>query len=290
MRDWERAVAVLPTEMQRILHEIPTTVKNEAQEIRLRKDQGILLTSPSGNYPITDFQCTAKKLYDIFIHLCNDSVYSHQQEIQNGYISVKNGCRAGIAGRAVMENGQVVSVQDITSICFRIAREHTGCAKELAFTLNREDRLHSALICGGPASGKTSLLRDLIRLLSTGKRGRQLAVVDERGELMLTKSPCEVLLSYPKAQGIEQALRTLSPEGIVFDEFGDEAEARAVLHCLNSGIAPICSVHAEGAETLRRRPVVQKVLQSGAFDYVVILAGRRSPGKISQILPAEEVL
>ncbi|MBO5797303.1 MAG: Flp pilus assembly complex ATPase component TadA, partial [Clostridia bacterium] len=138
--------------------------------------------------------------------------------------------------------------------------------------------MHSLLICGQPASGKTTLLRDLICRLATGISPRRLTVVDERGELLLDNDqPCEVLLGYPKAVGIEQALRTLSPEGIVFDELGSEEEVKAVLQCLNSGVAAICTLHADGIESLKRRPAARAALQSGAFEYVALLSGRRAP-------------
>lgn len=286
---WERAIAVLPPEVERVLARVPPALRERVQEIRFRENRPLTLSLPGKDEQIHELLCTGKTLYNIFTHLCEYSVHSHQEELRQGYIAAKNGCRIGVSGRAVVENGQVVSVRDITGLCFRLARQHPGCAKEIAFTI-KKSRLHSVLICGEPASGKTSLLRDLIHQLTAGESPCRLAVVDERGELLLQKdAPCEVLLGYPKAVGIEQALRTLSPEGIVFDELGSAEETEAVLRCLNSGVAAICTLHAAGLDMLKRRPAARAALQSGAFDYVVLLAGRKTPGQIRRILPAREI-
>lgn len=289
MEEWTKAIAVLPPEVVRILERVPLAVKERAQEIRFRKNSPLTLSLPEKDHCISSFICTGELLYNTFLHLCEYSVHSHQEELRHGYISAKNGARIGISGRAVLENGRVVSVRDITGVCFRLSRSHPNCAKEIAFTVNKE-QLHSLLICGQPASGKTSLLRDLISQLTTGEHPRRLAVVDERGELLLGKDlPCEVLLGYPKAVGIEQALRTLSPEGIVFDELGSEEEVKAVLQCLHGGVAAICTLHADGIESLKRRPAARAALQSGAFRYVALLKGRQRPGEIAGILKAEEI-
>lgn len=289
----ERAAAVLPPPLREALARVPPEIRGRVQEIRLRKNAPLTLSLPEGDWVSPLFFCKEENLVSVFEYLCDHSVHSHQEELRQGYIRTKNGCRAGVAGMAVVENGVVVSMRGITSICLRVAREHVGCAKDIAFTLSAGGRLRSLLLCGEPASGKTSLLRDLVRGLATGDSGRRfrMAVVDERGELALDgRIPCEVLTGFPKAAGIEQALRTLSPEGIVFDELGDTAEVAAVLRCLNSGVAAVATLHADSVEALRRRPAARQALCSGAFDYVALLAGRRFPGRIDRLLPVAEVM
>lgn len=290
---FSEAAALLPQPLQEVLARVPSSIRDRVQEIRLRNKAPITLSLPDFDYILPEDICKVKPLSNIFEHLCDYSVHAHQDELRQGYIRTKNGCRAGVAGTAVVENGEVVSMRNITAICLRIARDHKGCAKELAFTVANGGRLHGLLLCGEPASGKTSLLRDLVRTLVVGEVDRpfRVTVVDERGELSRgTPLPCEVLLGYPKAVGIEQALRTLSPEGIVFDELGSAAEVATVVRCLNSGVAAIASLHADSIEALRRRAVARQALQSGAFEYVALLAGRRQPGQIAQVLSAKEVL
>lgn len=294
MDEWERAIGVLPNDMQERLRRVPETLKDTVQEIRFRAGCPVLLTGAGMSRRLDDRVCTSQDLYRLFTHLCACSVYAHQEEICRGYIATANGCRAGIAGQAVVEEGRIVSVREISSVCLRLAREHRGAADPLLPYINRTGRLRSVLVCGGPAGGKTTLLRDLIRRLSTDKRlPRQLAVVDERGELTATfgaERPFDVLGGYTKAQGLEQALRTLSPEGIVFDELGGENDVRAVEHCLHCGVATIGSVHADGVEGIRQRSSLRPLLASGGVDFLVFMRGRDTPGEIEAVLPAKEVM
>lgn len=290
-QDLEQTAAALPPAIREVLARVPPTIQRQTQEIRLRLNAPLTLSLPDGDWTTPSFICTGDQLYSTFERLCEYSVHSHQEELRQGYIRLKNGCRAGIAGTSVVENGRVVSVREITSICLRVARCHGECAKDLAFTLSSGGRLHAALICGEPGSGKTSLLRDLIRCFAAGDAVRpfRMAVVDERGELLTAGVPCDTLVGCPKAMGIEQALRNLAPEGIVFDELGDTTETAAVLRCLNSGVAAFATLHADSVEALRRRPIARQALQSGAFEYAVLLAGRRKPGKVAKVLPVAEL-
>ena len=287
MEELERAECWLPPEWQKALGGLSREVRGQIQEIRLRIGAPVTVSLPGESRFVLGTKCTGEHLVSMIQRLCGYSVHSHQQEIRNGFITAENGCRAGIAGTAVLEEGTIISIRDVTSICLRVGRMHVGCAKDIAFTVENGGGLHSILLCGEPASGKTSLLRDLVRELA--EAGHRLSVVDERSELFPGGyTLCDVLKSYPKSIGIEQALRTLAPEGILFDEVGG-AEAEAVLQCLNSGVAAITTLHADSIETLCRRPVAKKLLQSGAFDYVVLLRGRRYPGEVACILPKEEL-
>ncbi len=294
MDEWEKVISVLPRDVQEELHTVSPAVREAVAEIRFRVNAPILLTGASLAYSCGKRRYTAEDMYRLFSHLCAHSVYAHQEELRRGYIATANGCRAGVAGQAVTENGQVVSMRDITSVCLRPAREHRGCAAPLLPYLYRDGRLQSVLVCGGPASGKTTLLRDVIRTLSCDKRHpAQLTVVDERGELTATfhdVCPFDVLGGFTKAQGIEQALRTLSPEGIVFDELGGRADVEALVRCVHGGVATLGSVHAESVAVLRERPVLQPLLEVGAWDIFVIMRGRYAPGEIASIVAKEEVL
>ncbi len=294
MDEWEKAIAVLPQDMQEELKAVSVPLRQCVAEVRFRVGMPMLLTGAEACVFVGRRTYTAQDLHRLFCHLCAHSVYAHQTELRCGFVAAANGCRAGIAGQAVVENGQVVSVRDVTSVCLRLPREHRGCARPLVERLYCDGRLQSLLICGSPASGKTTLLRDVIRALACDRRRpTQLAVVDERGELTATfesARPFDVLGGFPKAIGIEQALRTLSPEGIVFDELGGSEDIEAVLRCVHSGVATIGSVHAESISALHSRPLLRQLLTAGAWDLIAVMAGRTAPGTVAAVLSAEEIL
>lgn len=316
MDSYQNAIAYLPGVLRTPLERVPEDIRRTVQELRLRAGMPVLLSTPGGEWAVDGsghtalfrgqgvpgdwLRCDRGQLADTFQALCEYSVHAHQQELKQGYISTKTGCRAGVAGTAVVENGEIVSLRAVTSLCIRVARPHEGCAVDLARRLTAGGGIHSALICGEPSSGKSSLLRDLARQLSQGGAGRcyRVTVVDERGELSGVRlsngrSPlegCDVLLYAPKPQGIQQAVRCLAPDAVLFDELGTEEETAAVTAGLHSGVAAIASAHCRDRASLLRRPAVREALENGAFDYVVMLSGRERPGGISGIYETEEWL
>lgn len=164
------------------------------------------------------------------------------------------------------------------------------------------NRLEGGLLIGGPpSSGKTTILRDLARQLSSGVRGniRKVAVVDERGEIAGTYMGvpendlgccCDVLDGYPKAEGILLAVRTLSPDVVICDEIGSESEVDAVEQGLNTGVTMIASIHAGDAKELIRRKQAQKLLRTGAFETIAMLQKSYGPGGLSGIYKVGDLL
>ncbi len=270
-----------------------------AGEIRLRVGAPAALSLPAGLKTIGTSPVTRQQMDEMVLSLCGQSVYTHQHELAAGYIHISGGHRAGVCGTAVIEQGRVTSIRDITSICLRIAREQPGCADEIIKRLFSRG-LCSAVIAGAPCSGKTTLLRELACQLASGaiERPMRVAVVDERGEIALssfTGEPgrlnrlCDVLCGYPKAEGILQAVRGLSPDVIICDELGTEEETIAVRAGINAGVHIICSVHAGSAEELARKPQISALMDTGAFSRFALLKGRNRPGEVSGIISGEEL-
>jgi stage III sporulation protein AA len=232
--------------------------------------------------------------------MCSYSLHSHQEEMRNGYITLMGGHRAGIGGTAVLAEGRVASVRDVTSLNLRVARDIRGAADVIVKQVF-SGGVCGLLIAGAPASGKTTVLRDLARQLSGGKTGHYLkvAVVDERCELGAVYDGvpqndlgpcCDLLSGYPKAEGIFTAVRTLSPRVIVCDEIGGEEEASGMLDGLNCGVKIIATAHASSLEELLRRRQIARLLDSGVFDKIVRLGAAESPGEIVEVVEVGELL
>jgi stage III sporulation protein AA len=298
--------------IRKSLRGLPPDVKKQAQEIRLRVNRPVTVCCPQSVYFLKEsgglgcivgpgcVRADKNDLEESFRTLCGNSVYSHETEIKNGYVTLRGGHRAGICGTAVYQNGTVSGMRDISSINIRVAREIPGSADLL---LNRlKDTLSGGLLLAGPpSSGKTTILRDIARQLASGVRGniRKVAVVDERGEIAGSYQGipqndvgicCDVLDGYPKAEGILLAVRSLSPQYIVCDELGSEEETRAVEQSLNAGVSVIASIHAGNAEELLRRRQAAALLETGAFASAALLDGSAKPGKIVGIYRAGDLL
>ncbi len=299
MKGYITAVSLLPHELQVPLLALDETIGRLVQEIRLRAGQVVSLGLGGEEWFVTvagevtaqracGVVCSEALLRQTADRLLEYSVYAHWEELRRGFVTA-SGCRVGIAGTAVLEGDVVSGYRAINALCIRVKREHDGCAKGLMPFLC-DDHVHGALICSEPAGGKTSILRDLaVQLIC---RRLPITVVDERGELSGGRPlvGCDVLRYTPKAVGIEQAVRCLAPRAVLVDELGDADELSAVYDGFLRGVPTVATVHARSFEELYRRDGLRDMLESGVFDYLIQLRGRKAPGEIARVLRTEEWL
>ncbi len=250
-------------------------------EIRLRSGRPAVCVETSGKMLPCSEPFSAKEIAEVFAEICRYSVYSFENDIARGFVTINGGHRVGISGMCVYKNGKIETVRDISGLNIRIAHEIKGCADGL-FEMIFSDKPRSLLLGGTAMSGKTTILRDLSRKLSEKYR---VTVIDTRGEIsaMIKGTPSfdiglntDVLCGCEKTDGILMALRTLSPEIIVCDEIGDDE--KAIEQCAFCGAKIIASAHAGDFSELSKRPSTRAVLQY--FDCAAIVKDR---GNISEI-------
>jgi len=227
------------------------------QEIRLRAGKNISVIDRTGLHKLKD--TISREIIDkIFCSMCNYSVYALQEEIRNGFITLPEGHRAGICGRCVVTDNKILNISEISGINIRVAREITGCAEKVYRALS--DKTENTVIISPPNCGKTTMLRDLARLLSDS--GLNITVVDERGEIFPfyngvsvfdTGANTDVLRFCPKSLGMMMVLRTMNPNIIVTDEIGTEDECDAVSELTKCGVKIITTFHGYGAEDFKKR-------------------------------------
>ena len=139
------------------------------EEIRIRVDKPIILKFSSEEI-ITTYIPKQEELLRILQFLCDNSIYSYQSQICNGYITIVGGHRVGITGDVVLEEGKVKNISYIYSLNFRIARQINGASTELLpHVLDIEKQsVFNTLIVGSPGTGKTTAIRDLAKVISNG--------------------------------------------------------------------------------------------------------------------------
>jgi stage III sporulation protein AA len=205
-----------------------------------------------------------------FSLLCDGSVYARREGIREGYISVFGGIRVGVCGTARYDDGHLVGISDVSALVFRIP---TGVFSGIGPLYEAWDRCkHGMLIYSPPGIGKTTALRVLSSVIGSGRCGEQVVVVDERCEFVAEdykSASVDILRGYKRADGMEIALRTLSPTVIVVDEIGRKKEAEAMLESLNSGVRILASAHAQSYLEIRKRWAMKPFIESGVFDVFV---------------------
>ena len=282
-----------PPNLKAVFNLLDVNVINRITEIRLHRGKRIILTIRNSAcfidlngdlHTVPDSSCiiiSNDDFDELFMKLCSYSVYNNLDTLKNGYLTLSSGVRVGIASSAVYNNEAMLSVKNITSLSIRIPHEIKSCSGEILSSLYT-DKLPSIIVAGAPNSGKTTLLRALAYELSNGYSGnfRKVCVIDERNEIcakyesdyiMKTGANCDILTGFKKAQGIELATRSLSPEIIICDEISNPAEAREINSSFSSGCAFALSVHIGNEEDLLNKRIIRLLLDTGEFSYVVLL-------------------
>jgi len=244
------------------------------------------------------YYVTKEDIYKTFQFISQCSVYSFEEELKNGYITIAGGHRVGFSGQVILENNDVKTIKNISGLNIRIAREIIGAADKVLPYIVDKCQVLNTLIISPPKAGKTTLLRDLVRQLSDGIdrlgiKGMNVGLVDERSEIACCYEGIpqndvgmrtDVLDGCPKARGIMMLLRSMSPDVIATDEIGRNEDARAIEEAINAGVAIIATAHGSSLEDIKKRPAIRKLIDRNFFDRYIILSKNSGVGNIEAIL------
>lgn len=259
------------------------------EEIRIKENKPCILIVNNKEI-IKNHIVSNEELKYLLQKISNYSLYAFEDEIKRGFITIKGGHRVGLAGECVCENGNIKTIKNITSLNFRICREIIGCAKNIIRYVISNNRVYNTLIISPPKCGKTTLIRDITRMLS--EAGKRISVIDERSEIaacfmgvpqMKLGLRTDVLDNCPKVIGMNMAIRSLSPDVIVTDEIGTDEDIISLNNAINSGVNVITTIHGFSIDDLKNREVFMKILNSSVFERIIILSNKHGVGTVEGI-------
>ena len=256
------------------------------EEIRLRNNKPLMLKIGQET-KIIDYIVRQQEILQAFERICENSVYSYRRQICDGYITIRGGNRVGIVGSAVIDNGQVININYISSLNFRIAREKVGCSNSIICDILdfENNSIHNTLIVSPPGCGKTTLLRDIIRNISNGVeefrfKGKTVGVVDERGEIAAMYKGIaqnnigirtDVIDNMPKPEAMRILVRSMCPDVIACDEIGSTEDINAIDYAMCSGVKGIFTAHGKDLEEINQNPEFSKLLSKRIFERIILL-------------------
>ncbi|AYE35636.1 stage III sporulation protein AA [Clostridium septicum] len=290
----EEVFKVLPLKIGNILRD--STLKNSIQEIRIKIGKPVIVYTFKGE-EVLSYVATTEDIKQTLVKISNYSLYAYEEEIKQGYITIRGGHRIGIAGECVFVSGTIRTIKNISSLNFRICREVKGCSNEVMRYITEKDRVFNTLIVSPPKCGKTTILRDIARNISSGMyirdlKGKKVCIIDERSEIagsfngvpqMDVGIRSDVLDNCLKREGMIMAIRSLSPEVLICDEIGTKGDIEALQMAFNSGVNVVVTLHGYCIEDIYRRKVFKEMLECSILDRIIILSNRKGVGTLENI-------
>jgi stage III sporulation protein AA len=247
---WRDVLGMLPVALRNTLY----AVTEDVEEIRLRANKPIELVRTEGQYAFIGPPIDRDDVQHTLERMAQFSLYSVEEQLRRGFLTMPQGHRVGWVGQVTVEDGVVRTFRSVAGCCIRIAKPFVGIADRLCAHIDGH-----TLIVSPPQCGKTTLLRDIARVLA---QSAKVGIVDERSEIAACVHGVpsfdvgvrtDVLDRCPKATGMMMLIRSMSPDVLIVDELGGDADAMAVREAMHAGVRVIASAHGHSVHDVQTR-------------------------------------
>ncbi len=294
---------LLPERMRRALINID---KSKILEMRLRVGQPVVLEYAGRQFlgesglTISEKEAilpTYKEIFDIVLRACESSIYSFNEEIKQGFVTLRDGARIGLCGDVVIENGQVKTIKNFSSINIRFPHVVKNCSLKILEYLYNEQGIFNTLILAPPAAGKTTFIRDISTHFCDKNIAKSVLILDERREICANQNGENTLYAGKfvdvysggiKTECIANAIRTMSPEVIIMDEISTASDVCALETLVGAGIKFVATTHCSSLEELKSKPIFNEFLGLNVLERYIVLSTRNGQGTVEYIYDKNE--
>ena len=288
----------LPSKLSSALNKIPY---NSLCELRLRANSPAVVSIMGDNYflnendlsksPSKPINLSLGEIQGILHKISNNSMYTINDQLLEGYVTIDGGVRLGVCGEVVTIDGRLKTLKNISSINFRFPHFLKNCSLNVYPYIVNNGNVKNTLIISPPGAGKTTYLRDIIYQMSTRENLLNILVVDERGEISsiyngqdtLKLKNIDVYLNCTKKFGFENGIRSMKPDVIFTDEINIDKDIDIIENALTSGVKVIATVHASSIEDLKNKIQFKSMLNKHLFDRFILLSNSNGIGTIEGI-------
>lgn len=277
MDKFNAAAALLPKKIQREILKIPESVRKNCEEIRFRTGYMPSLIYDGLEHDVTGIVVSADDIEAVIEKASGASVHAVESEIAKGFMFVDGGIRIGLCGTAVIKGNGIFGLRDFSSIAIRIPHEINDCGTDILREM-LSDGLKDIIIISPPGYGKTSCLREYVRIISD--MSYRVSLIDERGEIagianavpqFNVGAHTDIMQSMAKREASIMMLRAMNPQIIAMDEISSPEDIKSIEEISGCGVKILATAHAKNVQDLKKRPVYADMLSKQIFKYAIII-------------------